>query len=263
MQAAVESLVHTFILSNFISNTFHCPSCKLLHHIVLFWAFGLLLCPFNPQGIIAGSFAFHLLIHFSDDKYSHLPDVRMLQGLLDLISGCTLVVLGNVLDFRTYSAPNQLEGEQTTAEQARLWRNFDWNDIPGDEHMAICYARGVVLTVFDWIRDWCIIKTPDSEVIDDLPSMYMMNLLSALLNYKQNAVVEDLQGAPHCVWWMLLAQVFNVTRCDKCLMKFWDQSRKSTSLQINIVNTARLSRRIMRHHLCSNLVSWICLSLFY
>jgi hypothetical protein len=66
-----------------------------LYCIVLFWAFGLLLHPFNPQGIIAGSFAFHLLIHFSDDEYLHLPDVRMLQGLLDLISGCTLVVLGN------------------------------------------------------------------------------------------------------------------------------------------------------------------------
>lgn len=121
---------------------------------------------------------------FLGNEYAHLPDIQTLQGLLDLISGCTLVVLGNVLDFRTYSAPNQTEEDFTSYAQNRLWKNFDRNDIPGEERMAICYARGVALSVFGWIRDWCIVKAPDGDVIDDLPSMYMVNLLSALLEYK-------------------------------------------------------------------------------
>lgn len=234
MQATVESLVHTFILDRFIGNTFHNPSRELLRRVVLFWASGLLLRPLSSQGMIAGHFTFHLLIHFSDDDYPHLPDVRTVQGLLDLISGCTVVVLGNVLDFRTYSAPNQLEGERTTPEQKRLWQDFDRNDIPGDQRMAICYARGVALTVFDWIRDWCIIKTPDGEVVDDLPSKYMVNLLHALIKYKQNAQAKHLQGAPHCALWMLKAQIHNVVNCDRFVSDLWNQSRCSSSLRINV-----------------------------
>ena len=72
---------------------------------------------------------------------------------MDLISGCALAVLDNVLDFRTYSAPNQAKEDPTTRAQLQLWKDFDWNDIPGDEHMAICYAHSVVLAVFGWIRD--------------------------------------------------------------------------------------------------------------
>lgn len=51
MQATVESLVHTFILSDFISNTFHHPSRQLLRRIVIFWAVALLgQKPLTPEG---------------------------------------------------------------------------------------------------------------------------------------------------------------------------------------------------------------------
>lgn len=236
MQAIVQSLVHTFILSDFISNTFHTPSRELLRRIVIFWAVGLLLSPFSPQGIIMDYFDLHLLIHVSDDEYLHLPDVRTPKGLLDLVSGCTLAILGNVLDFRTYSAPNQQESEKTTTAQSRLWKDFDRNDIPGDERMAICYARGVALTVFDWIRDFCIIKTPDGQLVDDLPSKYMVNLLNALLGYKEEALAQDLHGAPHCTLPMLQDQIFNVVHCDTFVANLWRKrtAGSSTSLQIDI-----------------------------
>lgn len=56
MQATVDSLVHTFILSDFISNTFHHPSRELLRRIVVFWALGLLQHPFSANGIIGAHF---------------------------------------------------------------------------------------------------------------------------------------------------------------------------------------------------------------
>jgi len=176
-----------------------------------------------------------LLIHSSDDEYLHLPNVRTLNGLLDLISGCTLAVLGNVLDFRTYSAPNQSENQKTTRAQARLWSDFDRNDIPGDERMAICYTRGIALTVFEWIRRWCIVKTPDGEVVSDLPSMYMVNLLDALIGYKEKAVKRGLHGSPHCTLQMLKEQIFNVVNCDWHIANRWCNARRgSTSLKLNI-----------------------------
>jgi hypothetical protein len=53
--------------------------------------------------------------------------------------------------------------------------------------MAICYTRGVALHVFAWIQRQCVIKTPNGELLDDLPSKYMVQLLDALLAYKSKA----------------------------------------------------------------------------
>lgn len=178
----------------------------------------------------------HILNHFSDDEYFHLPDVQRVDGLLDLISGCTLAILGNVLDFRTYSAPNQAEEDPKTREQQRLWKDFDRNDIPGDEHMAICYARGIALAVIQWIRTWCIVKDPVGEVLDDLPSKQIVELLGALLAYKANAATRRLDGAPHCALWMLRAQVLNVVGCDSLVEKLWkgSQGKSSNSLRMTL-----------------------------
>lgn len=42
IQATVQSLLHTFVLSNFISNTYHNPAHQLLRRIVIFWGLGIL-----------------------------------------------------------------------------------------------------------------------------------------------------------------------------------------------------------------------------
>lgn len=169
-----------------------------------------------------------MLNRFSDDEYFHLPNVRTVDGLVDLISGCTLAILGNVLDFRTYCAPNQAEEHTTTKEQQRLWRQFDRNNIPGDERMAMCYARGIAVELFRWIRMWCIVKTPDGDIIDDLPSKHMVEILTVLLDYKSKAEARKLKGAPHCALWMLKAQVLNVVKCDSSVEELWN-NRKSKS----------------------------------
>ncbi len=63
--------------------------------------------------------------------------------------------------------------------------------------MAICYTRGVALHVFAWIRKQCIVKTPNGEIMDDLPSKYVVELLDALLAYKLKAdkrKLKDVEG---------------------------------------------------------------------
>jgi len=234
MQATLQSLVHTFVLSNFISNTFHYPSRQLLRHIVTFWGFGLLEKRITPQGASAAIIHCKCWIVVSDDEYLHLPDVLTTDGLLDLISGCTLAILGNVLDFRTYCAPNQGEADPTRREQQSLWKKFDRNNIPGDERMAICYTRGIALAVFKWIRRWCIVKTPDGEIIEDLPSQYMVALLGSLLAYKSKADQRKLKGAPHCALWMLKAQVSNVVECDRSVKKLWEERKGKSSDTLGI-----------------------------
>lgn len=56
MQSTVESLVHSFILNEFISNTVHHASRELLRSIVVFWAEGLLEHSYSVQGIIGYCF---------------------------------------------------------------------------------------------------------------------------------------------------------------------------------------------------------------
>jgi len=235
MQATTESLVHSFILSDFITNTFHHPSRQLLRRIGIFWGLALLENRFTTQGKpAAGCNGNATTFLYSDDEFFHVPDVRTVDGLLDLISGCTLAILGNVLDFRTYSAPNQAEDHPTTKDQQRLWKEFDRNHIPGDERMALCYARGVALAVFQWIRLWCVVKTPEGEVLDDLPSKHMVGLLRTLLAYKAKAKMRQLKGAPHCAPWMLTAQVLNVVKCDSLIEELWGKKTVEASHSLRI-----------------------------
>ena len=96
-----------------------------------------------------------------DAEYSHLPDITKFRGLLDLISACTLAILGNVLDFRTYSSANQHEDSNTSKDQIFLMSTYDRNDISSNERMAICYARGVALSIFEWVRTEFVVTHPD------------------------------------------------------------------------------------------------------
>jgi hypothetical protein len=174
------------------------------------------------------------LYDIADEEFLHLPNVQTVDGLLDLIAGCTLVILGNVLDFRTYCAPNQAEEHTTTKEQQHLWNKFDRNDIPAEERIAMCYARGAALELFGWIRKYCIVKNPASEIIVDWPSKYLVNLLRALLVYKEKAEKRQLGGAPHCTLQKLKAQVQNVVNHDPLVATIWEARTYASSENLRL-----------------------------
>ena len=50
IQATVQSLIHTFVLSDFISNTFHNSSRLLLRRIVLLWGLGVVALRVDDDG---------------------------------------------------------------------------------------------------------------------------------------------------------------------------------------------------------------------
>ena len=154
--------------------------------------------------------------------------MNTMDGILDLLSLAALNFLGNVLDFRTYSAPNQGEDQEASDEQKKLLGKFDRCDITGDERSAMCYARGVAIIIFNWIRNHCtLILAGQSDPIDDLPSQYMCKLLRAILRYKHCAMEKELSGAPHCSYEDLLKQIENVIQCDKHIFSCWKAWDKS------------------------------------
>jgi len=160
-----------------------------------------------------------------DFETLHLPDLATFDGVLDLLSGCILAILGNVLDFRTYSAPNQGEDEAPSDAQVPLMKQYDCNNIPRNERMAICYAQGIALSIFDWVRSQFVITGPDGNVVDDLPSLFLVQILKSVVSYKARAVRLGLKGAPHCSTTALRKQVANAVKCDRRIDDLWRNSQ--------------------------------------
>ena len=176
------------------------------------------------MSLLSLCFAFFVADTPLDSEYSHLPDLRTLDGVLDLLSACSLIILGNVLDFRTYSAPNQGEEEEASAAQRHLMAAYDLNHITANERQALCYARGVALSIFDWVRNTLVITAPDANVVRDLPSKFFIQIVKALMNYKSRAMQMKLKGAPHCDTRSLRRQVINVLKSDVLLEDMWKHS---------------------------------------
>lgn len=160
-------------------------------------------------------------IYTKDDAFGHLPQVEEFEGVMNLISLCVLIILGNVLDFRTYSAPNSHHTRPLTKDQKRLIKKFDLNAIPMDERLVICYCRGAALHLFAWIRECCVIYGPDGSVVEDLPSLFLVKICKALIRYKGIAEAGKYVGAPHCSLDMLISQIHNLVECDEDLLAMW------------------------------------------
>ena len=116
--------------------------------------------------------------------------------------------------------------EAISDAQLHLMYQFDRNDIPTNERIAICHARGVALTIFQWIRSHCIVKGPYGMIVNDLPSLYMIQVLNETRAYKASAKQADIQGAPHCDMKLLERQIENVVGCDAFVKNLWE--RKDT-----------------------------------
>ncbi|KAF9521617.1 hypothetical protein CPB83DRAFT_841121 [Crepidotus variabilis] len=110
-----------------------------------------------------------MLFELEDYDLGHAPKVDTIDGLLDLLSLCNLVVLGNVLDFRTYSAPNQHECAPADSRQAELMDVHDQNNIPWDKRMSYCYGRGVAITIMRAVRDRCLVVDGDGRELELFP----------------------------------------------------------------------------------------------
>ena len=117
----------------------------MLCHIVLFFHIGLLENEIPALGMPYKFFLSVILVmHYADPAAFYFPNVGNIDGLMNLLSTCVLVVLFNVLDFRTYWAPTQ-EDYQKANKNQQILINHDCNTIPINERFAICYSRGRTL----------------------------------------------------------------------------------------------------------------------
>lgn len=158
--------------------------------------------------------------------YSHIPDLNTFGGIINLLSLCNLVILGNVLDFSTYLAPNQPPERNTMLAEQEVLENHDRNKIPKQERVAMMFYRGLAFEVIGWMKLHFEFWNPKGEAVD-LPSHYLAQQLLALLEYKLDASEKKKgsAGAPHCTLALLQKQIGNVTKCNKDLEKYWSLHR--------------------------------------
>jgi hypothetical protein len=223
MQRTLQGLIHSFILHNFLTNTSH-PTRVLLRRIILFFHMGLMekeiLASGKPYIFCLSFVLWYSYPHYADPAASHLPNVDSIDGLMNLLSACVLVILGNVLDFRTYRAPTQEENQKANKNQ-QILIDHDFNNIPVNERFAICYSRGVALRLINWVRRFSVITGPGGENVQDLASSYFIQISQTLIKYKKGANISGLELQANCNLDMLTSQIDNVVKIDPHFSSLW------------------------------------------
>ena len=176
----------------------------------------------------------------TDPAASHLPNINDFDGLMDLLSVCILVILGNVLDFRTYRAPSQDECEKANKNQ-QILIDHEINSIPISERFAICYAHGVALRLINWIRICSEIRGPGGVIITDLPSRYFVQIAQTLIEYKEGANASKLDMQANCTLDMLTKQIENVIEVDLRISSLWSKRHLLPSGSLALANQEEYS----------------------
>ena len=81
----------------------------------------------------------------------HLPALKTMESVMDLISLCTLAYLGNALDENTYKFPGN-EWEMSK-EQKMIWVEYDINGMKLMDRRRATYIRGIAREVITWFSE--------------------------------------------------------------------------------------------------------------
>ncbi|PPR03026.1 hypothetical protein CVT24_012289 [Panaeolus cyanescens] len=206
MQYTLSALIHTFSLNEYITNTTHAASRQILRSITIFF-----------YGVL-----FAKTTDLSARMLEHVPDMKTWKGVINVVSACILSILGNVLDFRTYLAPNQTPDQIASEIQSAAMLKQDINDIPWCERISSCVARGVGIRMLHIINDCCRFTNPDGKEEKDLVFRHVARLMKAIESYRVEADKSQLNGAPHCTHDLLVRQLKNVSMWSSSIGRYFD-----------------------------------------
>ncbi|KDR76668.1 hypothetical protein GALMADRAFT_67271, partial [Galerina marginata CBS 339.88] len=214
MQQTAAGLIHSFVAELFITNTDHSATKTVLRRMAE-------LC--------------HLVfvrgrLHDNPRVLAHIPNLNDMEGVLNFLSLCNLVILANVLDGRTYQGWGQ-EDEKRTKKHLHDIKAYDRNAIPFEEREKYRHARGMCLHMLLWFgaRYEATFHDPTGkdvpiDVLCDLVFAYLVQQGRALLLYKQKAEKHKITGYPGRTSKLLSVQLDAVFGIDERLKKGWISS---------------------------------------
>ncbi len=175
----------------------------------------------------------------ADSSWVHLPNLERIDGIMNLLSLCVLVILANVLDFRSYSPAGHRNGRPLTRTEKWMITEFDINAIPTNERLAMCYTRGAALHLFKWIRECCVIHGPGDCIVDDLPSRFLAQIGKAMILYKSRVQRQKLEGVIHCSLDSLTSQINNIMEFNDEFRKVWANQVVNSSCSLELEDQAQ------------------------
>ncbi|KDR65363.1 hypothetical protein GALMADRAFT_148754 [Galerina marginata CBS 339.88] len=209
MQDTNFGVIHTFICHDFITNTSHHPTRMLFRRIAEFYWGGLV----QEKFVSNGKLIFHL---------------KTFESVLDLLCLCNLVILGNVLDERTYLGPNQQAEARTHPVAERRMTEHDANTLDRCERLRMVQARGMCFYLLDWFEECYEIRnTETNAVVRAVPYSFLAKQGAAIVKYKKNAWNRAtinggrIHGTPHCTPLRLESQMDNVMQVHPKVFLAW------------------------------------------
>lgn len=150
---------------------------------------------------------------------AHIPDLKTMDSVLDLLSACNLGILSNALDFRTYTHPTQEADEPLQSEEKLQMDLFDLNSMPNADRVECTFSRGFALDLIRWFAENYVLskgqgrgtsakKSESGKLITE--SIIMDNLAHQAYSVflaKKKAALEQVVGAPNCTVGKLKTQL--------------------------------------------------------
>ncbi|PPQ66501.1 hypothetical protein CVT26_011189 [Gymnopilus dilepis] len=149
------------------------------------------------------------------------PDVHTFMGFLDFLSLCSVIILGNVLDARSYAITSNLNSWMSKETKDFLINTYDFNDIILPERLSMMYARGLAFELLDWAREFVTVTSSSGAVLDDFPTQYLLCHMAMLLREKKTANAHNIWGVAGCDYGQLKRQLENVAMSDPKILRQW------------------------------------------
>jgi len=123
---------------------------------------------------------------------------------MDLLSLSFLGLMSNVLDFRTYRYNIELSDED-----GRLMDAYDLNAMNQQDRTVCMYVRGMGWTIQKWIDTHYGLENAagDNVNIRKFIIDYNAHMACAILQYKRQADMQQVKGAPGCTYERLKSQI--------------------------------------------------------
>ena len=196
-----SGIVHSFMADSYITNNSPKHSRQALRRIVIFYHYALAREMIEVDGTCLKS---HLIYPFFvcfymtlDPAHDHIPDLKTMDSVMDVIMACVIGIFTNLLDFETYLFP--IPEDTISEEERQQFSKDDFNVISKIDRMACTYVRGISWSLLEWLAKNIIVLKNGHEIdFGNMVETYILDICHVLWTYKSRAESQSIVGAPGC-----------------------------------------------------------------
>jgi len=207
-----SGIVHSFMADAYITNNSPKHSRYALRRIIIFYHYALVREMIEVDGMylklhliifVFDIFVYPFLLFFFrfytalDPAHNHIPDLKTMDSVVDVIMACVIGIFTNLLDFETYLFP--IPEHTISDEERQQFEQDDFNAMTKIDRMACTYVRGLSWSLLEWLTKNIIVLKNDQDFdLGNMIETYILDLCLALWTYKSRAQAQSVNGVPGC-----------------------------------------------------------------